>query len=365
MLSQYEKGHVMNVGIPVELKQGEGRVSLTPSAVSDLILAGATVFIESQAGVKSGYLDEQYLCAGATVVNDQAALYEYSQLIVKVKEPLLEELPYITRKHALFCYLHLAANDHLVKAFSGIGNTAIAFELVESEGRFPLLAPMSDIAGKVAIQLGMHYLMSVNGGLGILLEGGYGAARANVVVLGGGVAGFSAASRAASIGANVTVFDIKTGVLKRANALGANVTGLYSQSQVVAEYVKNADLVVGAVLVPGKSPPVVLPESLLSQMKQGSVVIDIAIDQGGCVEGIKATTYENPCYQRHGVQMLAVTNLPGAVPKTATQSLSGAILPYVRSIVSCHNTLGALDVVAVQKIEGLSDAICIKNGHIG
>jgi len=210
----------------------------------------------------------------------------------------------------------------------------------------------------------MHYLMSVKGGLGILLEGGYGTPRANVVVLGGGVAGFSAAKRAASIGANVTVFDIKTDALKRANAMGANVTGLYSQSQAVEEYVKNADLVIGAVLVPGKNAPVVLPESLLSQMKRGSVVIDIAIDQGGCVEGIKPTTHANPCYVQGGVQMLAVTNLPGAVPKTATQSLSGAILPYVRSIVECHGSSGAFDVVAIQKIKGMEEAVCIKNGHI-
>ena len=259
-----------------------------------------------------------------------------------------------------FVIIHLAANSHLVKAFSGIGNTAIAFELVESVGSFPLLAPMSDIAGKVAIQLGMHYLMSVKGGLGILLDGGYGAERANVVVLGGGVAGFSAASRAASIGANVTVFDIKAGVLKRVNDLGANVTGLYSQSQVVEEYIKHADLVVGAVLVPGKSPPIVLSESLLDQMKQGSVVIDIAIDQGGCVEGIKATTHANPCYKRNGVQMLAVTNLPGAVPKTATQSLSGAILPYVRSIVTCYQACGGFDVVAIQQIRRIGGSCLYK-----
>ena len=354
----------MNVGIPVERKQGEGRVSLTPSAVADLIVAGATVFVESKAGVKSGYMDEQYVCAGANIAIDQAALYKSSQFIVKVKEPLPEELPYLTCKHALFCYLHLAANSHLVEAFKRIGNTAIAFELVESAGSFPLLAPMSDIAGKVAMQLGMHYLMSVKGGLGILLEGGYGAPRANVVVLGGGIAGFSAAGRAASIGANVTVFDIKTDALKRARALGANVTGLYSESQVVEEYVKNADLVIGAVLVPGKKPPVVLPESLLNKMRPGSVVIDIAIDQGGCIEGIKPTTHANPCYVRNGVQMLAVTNLPGAVPKTATQSLSGAILPYVRSIVGICGRDGELDVLSIQNIEGLRDAVCTKNSHI-
>ncbi len=199
----------MNIGIPVERKQGEGRISLTPSAVADLIVAGGDVFVESTAGLKSGYSDEQYSRAGASVVDNQATLYNSSQLIVKVKEPLLEELHYLTSKHAVFCYLHLAANAHLKKAFCDIGNTAIAFELVESEVGFPLLAPMSDIAGKVAIQLGMDYLMSVKGGMGILLEGGYGTPRANVVVLGGGVAGFSAAKRAASIGANVTVFDIK------------------------------------------------------------------------------------------------------------------------------------------------------------
>ncbi len=354
----------MNVGIPVERKQGEGRVSLTPSAVVDLVVAGATVFVESKAGMKSGYSDEQYARAGANIVIDQAALYKFSQFIVKVKEPLPEELPYLTCKHVLFCYLHLAANGHLFEAFTRIGNIAIAFESVESAGGFPLLAPMSDIAGKVAIQLGMHYLMSVKGGLGILLEGGYGTPRANIVVIGGGVAGFSAASRAASIGANVTVFDIKINALKRARALGANVTGLYSESQVVEEYVKNADFVIGAVLVPGKKPPVVLPESLLNKMKPGSVVIDIAIDQGGCVEGIKPTTHANPCYVKNGVQMLAVTNLPGAVPKTATQSLSGAILPYVRSIVESCGEGDDFDVHAIQKIEGLRDAVCAKSSHI-
>lgn len=354
----------MNVGIPVERKQGEGRVSLTPAVVSDLIISGATVYVESKAGLKSGYLDEQYSAVGANIVEDQQALYQSSLLIVKVKEPLQEELPYLTSKHVLFCYLHLAANEHLTKAFCRIGNTAIAFELVESMGHYPLLAPMSDIAGKVAIQLGMHYLMSVKGGLGVLLEGGCGTPRANVVVLGGGVAGFSAASRAALIGANVTVFDIKPDVLKQVNTLGGNVTGLYSHPQVIEEYVKNADLVVGAVLIPGKSSPVILPESLLVQMKQGSVVIDIAIDQGGCVEGIKPTTHANPCYVRKGVQILAVTNLPGAVPQTASQSLSGAIFPYVRDIVACHDSCSVFDIAALQKISGLSQAICIKNGHI-
>lgn len=344
----------MNIGIPVERKQGEGRVALTPGAVAELVNVGRIVFVEKGAGLKSGFADELYRMAGAKIVGNQQALYDEASLIVKVKEPLEQELPYLKRNHILFCYLHLAANTHLVQAFHKIKNTAIAYELVEVDGHYPLLAPMSDIAGKVAIQLGMHHLTTVSGGAGILLEGGYGAKRANVVVLGGGVAGFSAAKRAAAIGANVIILDIKTDVLKRANALAPNVTGIYSYKQSIEEAVREADLVVGAVLVPGQRPPVVLPRTLLSQLKEGAVVIDIAIDQGGCVEGIVPTTHDNPSYKQNGVQLLAVTNLPGIVPVSSTQCLSGAILPYVHLIAN-----GAMD-----ESSGLHKAVCIKNGRI-
>jgi len=346
-------GDVMNIGIPAETKQGEGRVSLTPYAVAELVKAGHNVSVETAAGVKSSFTDEQYVRSGAVIKKSPKELYDDSTLIVKVKEPQVAELPYLRSDHQLFCYLHLAANPHLINAFMKIGCTALAFEAVEVAGGHPLLAPMSDIAGKVSIQLGMHYSMISQGGAGILLEGSYGAARANVVVLGGGVAGYSAAARAAAIGANVTVFDLKSEVLKRVNELGSNVTGLYSQAEEVSDSVKKADLVIGAVLLPGKRPPTILSKALIKQMKLGSVVVDIAIDQGGCVEGIKPTTHGEPCYQQDGVQILAVTNLPGAVPQTSTQCLSGAVLPYVLSIAGDK-----------ARMEGLEEAVCVKNNQL-
>jgi len=352
----------MDIGIPVERKQGEGRVALTPNAVAEIISRGARVHVETGAGQASGFTDQQYSQTGATIHSDPEKLYKSATLIVKVKEPIKEDLAYIKSHHTLFCYLHLAANPKLIAAFKKIGNSALAFELVEVEGSYPLLAPMSDIAGKVAIQLGMHYLMTAQGGAGILLEGGYGAERANVVVLGGGIAGISAAKRAAAIGANVIVFDIKAEVLKRANDIGCNVTGLYSQTQSIEVAVKAADLVIGAVLLPGKQPPIILPISMLRQMKPGAVVVDIAIDQGGCVEGIKTTSYDAPCYQEHGVQMLAVANLPGAVPKTAAQCLSGAILPYVLALVS--DSCNIEKIAMGESMNGLKNAICIKNGQL-
>lgn len=343
----------MDIGVPAETKQGEGRVSLTPGAIADLVHAGHHVSVETKAGMKSGFTDEQYRRSGAAIKKSAKELYDASTLIVKVKEPLVAELPLLRSDHQLFCYLHLAANPHLIDAFKNIGCTAFAFEAVEVAGDHPLLAPMSDIAGKVSIQLGMHYSMIGQGGSGILLEGSYGAPRANVVVLGGGVAGYSAAARAAAIGANVTVFDLKSDVLRKANELGPNVTGLYSQADGISESVKKADLVIGAVLMPGKRPPIILSKALIREMKPGSVVVDIAIDQGGCVEGIKPTTHADPCYQLDGVQILAVTNLPGAVPQTSTLCLSGAVLPYVLSIAGDN-----------ARLAGLEESVCVKNNQL-
>lgn len=319
------------IGIPVERKVKEGRIALTPYAAAELVSAGHEVFVEANAGDLSGFYDKEYTDVGCTISLDQASLYKSADLIVKVKEPIDEDLKYIEARHTLFCYLHLAALPELTARLQDIGCTAIAFETVtEGPGQgLPLLTPMSIIAGRIAVLMGANHLGASQGGRGTLLGGIPSIHTGKVVVIGGGVAGAESAAVAARLGAQVVVFDKKVDALTRARQLGDNVTALASYQQLIAEEIKNADLVIGAVLIPGAKAPKLLTREMIKTMPKGSVVVDIAIDQGGCIETIKPTTYENPSFEEEGVVHIGVTNMPGAYPRSSTLALSAAISPYV------------------------------------
>ncbi|HUO81242.1 MAG TPA: alanine dehydrogenase [Gammaproteobacteria bacterium] len=325
----------MRVGIPRELKPLEGRVGLIPAACAELIRDGHEVFVEHSAGVQSGYQDAQYEAVGVTILDTAAEVYGRAQLVVKVKEPIDADLEHLRREQLLFCYLHLAALPALTARLCDIGLTAVAFETVEDEqGRLPLLAPMSDIAGRLSIQVGTHLLHQPQGGKGILLGGIPAAKRGKVVILGGGVAGGNAAIVAAGLGAEVTVFDMDRDKLYAARQLGANVTGVYPHSADIGEAVRAADIVVGAVLITGERAPHVVTAEMVRAMQPGSVIVDISVDQGGCVETTRPTTYDDPTYRWENIIHFTVTNMPGAVPRTASQALSAAIAPYAARLAS-------------------------------
>jgi alanine dehydrogenase len=293
-------------------------------------MQGHEVLVEQGAGILSGYPDAAYRTAGVTLVETAEALFEQAQLIVKVKEPQPAEVAMLREDHVLFSYLHLAAEVKLMRSLQTTGVTAVAFETVETTaGQLPLLAPMSDIAGRVAVQVGTHLLHQPQGGKGILLGGLPAAERGKVVVLGAGVAGGNAATLAAAMGAEVTVFDRNRDKLARMRALGNNVTGLYPYQDALHEAAVNADLLIGAVLVTGERAPHLVSAAAVSEMTDGSVIVDISVDQGGCIETTRPTDYTNPTFVHEGVIHFCVTNMPGAVPRTASQVLSAALIPYV------------------------------------
>jgi len=323
----------MRIGIVKEVKVLEGRVALVPEAAADLVAAGHEVVVQSGAGDLSGYSDSDYQALGVSIAKDAADLYQQGELIVKVKEPQPAELSLLRKDHVLFSYLHLAAELELLKGLRDIGLTSIAFETVELDnGALPLLAPMSIIAGRLAAQIGANLLQRPNGGKGLLLGGLPAAERGHVVILGAGSAGGNAAMMAAGMGAEVTVFDRNSEKLERMRALGANVTGLYPFKHSLAQKVAQADLLIGAVLVTGEKAPHLVDVEMVKSMQAGSVIVDISVDQGGCIATTRPTTYADPSYVEHGVVHFAVTNMPGAVPRSASQALSASILPYVHSL---------------------------------
>lgn len=324
----------MRIGIPSETKTLEGRVALVPDAAADLVLRGHEVFVQAGAGEKSGFSDDHYRNVGITVVDDAEALYAAGELIVKVKEPIAGDLKLLKKHHLLFCYLHLAAEPALTKSLLDIGLTGVAFESVEYEGGLPLLLPMSIVAGRIATQVGTTLLHRPQGGKGKLLGGMPTTPRGKVVVLGAGAAGGAAASLAAASGANVVVFDKRHDRMAEMMALGPNVTALYSYESSVAEHVRDADLVVGAVLIPSAKAPRVITEAMVATMEKGSVLVDISIDQGGCFETSKPTSWAEPTYDVHGVTHFCVTNMPGAVPQTSSLAIAAAILPYVQRLAA-------------------------------
>ncbi|MCF6288840.1 MAG: alanine dehydrogenase [Proteobacteria bacterium] len=345
----------MRIGIPKETKVLEGRVALVPAAAADLVKSGHEVFIETQAGIKSGFSDEDYTKVGVKVAANAQNLYAQGEMIVKVKEPIAGDLKYLHKDHLLFCYLHLAAEPKLTQELLDIGLTGVAFETVEeSDGSLPLLAPMSIIAGMIATQVGTYLLHQPAGGKGILLGGLPATERGKVVVLGAGAAGGNSAALAAKGGANVVVFDKRPDRLAEMMALGANVTALYPYEESVAKEVADADLVIGAVLVTGAKAPHVISEDMVKAMQAGSVIADISVDQGGCVATTKPTTWENPTFIKHDVIHFSVTNMPGSVPRTSTQAISAAILPYVQRLAS----------VGWQQVDSLKKGINVAAGKI-
>lgn len=322
----------MKIGIPTEIKPMEARIALVPGAVAELVQAGHKVFVQAGAGVHSGYPDEDYRKSGATIVSDAATLFSEAELVVKVKEPVEGDLALLQPHHLLFCYLHLAPNPALTRRLCDIGLTAVAFETVNEQGALPLLAPMSEIAGRVAVQAGVHYLHRSMGGKGLLLGGVPGAENGRVVVIGAGVAGLNAARSAAALGAYVITFDRSPEALRRAEAIAPNISGRFAYQDSIAEAVAQADMVIGAVLIPGAKAPRLVTRPMVQAMPDGGFIADISIDQGGCIETIRATDYRNPVYLEEGIWHMGVTNMPGAVPRTASQALSGAILPYVKKL---------------------------------
>jgi alanine dehydrogenase len=319
----------MRIGVPKEIKVKEGRVALNPAACAELLAHDHEVFVEHQAGVLSGYTDEDYRAAGVQISDGARALYDAAELIVKVKEPQGEELNYLRADHILFSYLHLAALPELLTALRDIGVTAVGFETVQEGGALPLLAPMSDIAGRIATQTGATLLHQHHGGRGLLLGGLPAADRGQVVILGAGVAGGNAAVLAQALGAHVTVFDRNRDKLVAMRALGPNVNGFHPFADSIGEAVRGADLLIGAVLIPGARAPHLVDAETVRQMRPGSVIIDISVDQGGCIETTRPTNYEQPTFVWEGVVHFGVTNMPGAVPRSATQALSAALVPYI------------------------------------
>ena len=324
----------MIVGVPREIKDDEYRVALRPVGADLLSRDGHTVLLERGAGRGSGYSDEEYERAGARLVDGPSEIFSDATLIVKVKEPVGSELGKLGPHHTVFSYFHFAGSRELTERSLAAGYTAIAYEtLTDAQGRLPLLTPMSEVAGRMSIQEGAKHLEKPMRGRGILLGGVPGVEPANVVVLGGGIVGANAARVAAGLGANVVLMDVNLDRLRELDELmPANVTGIYSDPHAIDAYVQNADLVIGAVLVRGRRAPRLVTADMVRRMKPGAVIVDVSIDQGGCVETARPTTHHDPVYVVDEVVHYCVTNMPGAVGRTSTQALCNATLPYVRKL---------------------------------
>lgn len=321
----------MLIGVPREVKNHEYRVGLTPESVADVVKAGHTVLVETGAGAGIGADETAYRAAGAEIAADAAMVFRRAEMIVKVKEPQAAERAMLRPDQILFTYLHLAADPEQTRELVASGVTAIAYETVtDAAGGLPLLKPMSQVAGRMSIQAGATALEKAHGGRGVLLGGVPGVAPARVAILGGGVVGFHAAENAVGLGADVTIFDKSTGALERLSThFGARARVLYAQQATLAGAVASADLVIGAVLVPGAAAPKLVTRAMLGTMRRGAVLVDVAIDQGGCFETSTPTTHANPTFVVEGVVHYCVANMPGAVARTSTYALNNATLPHV------------------------------------
>jgi alanine dehydrogenase len=348
----------MEIGIPTETKDQEFRVGLTPSIVRTLVDRGHQVYLESGAGLGSSFPDLQYIQAGAKIVPTAADVWN-RELVVKVKEPLAAEYSYLQTDQLLFTYLHLAANRTLTEQLIDTSVTAIAYETVElADGRLPLLSPMSMIAGRLSIQFGARFLEKQQGGSGVLLGGVPGVQPGDVTILGGGIVGTEAARMAVGMGAQVTILDVNIDRLNYLETIfGARVTYLYSNASNIETAVRNADLVIGAVLIPGKRAPILVSRALVAQMKPGAVIIDVAVDQGGCIETLRPTSHTHPVYTEAGVVHYGVPNMPGAVPWTATQALNNSTAPYVVKLAD-----RGLDALSIDP--SLAKGLNIRSGKI-
>ncbi len=333
----------MRIGVPREVKNNEFRVAMTPAGAHHLVMQGHVVLIETEAGSGSKITDADFVSAGATMVPTADAVWEQAELIVKVKEPVATEYHRLRADQVLFTYLHLAADRPLTDRLLAAGTTSIAYETVQSADRsLPLLAPMSEIAGRLAPQVGAYHLMRNEGGRGVLLGGVPGVENAKVVVLGGGVAGMHAAEIAVGMRADVTVIDLSIPTLRRLDAqFDGRIKTLTSNAFTITEAVSQADLVIGSVLIPGAKAPKLVTNEMVSQMRDGSVLVDIAVDQGGCFEDSHPTTHDEPTFTVHNSVFYCVANMPGAVPRTSTYALTNATLPYVSALAS-HGWAAAL-----------------------
>jgi alanine dehydrogenase len=326
----------MRVGVPKEIKVHEYRVGLTPAAVAELTAAGHEVVVETQAGMGIDFEDQDYVDAGAKIAPDAAATFTGADMIVKVKEPQAQEIALLESRHTLFTYLHLAADKPQAEGLIKSGATCIAYETVTANDRsLPLLRPMSEVAGRMSIQVGAHYLEKEQGGRGVLLGGVPGVAPAKVAILGGGIAGLNAAQMAVGMRADVTIYDINNARLAELDMFfGSQIKTAYASKAAVAAAVSKSQLVIGAVLVPGAAAPKLVTRDMLKTMKRGSVLVDIAIDQGGCFETSRATTHSDPVYEVDGIIHYCVANMPGAVARTSAFALNNATLPFVLRIAN-------------------------------
>lgn len=349
----------MRIGIPKEVKAGENRVALTPAGVAELHQRGHSVYVMRNAGGAVGFSDERYQQAGAVMLDSLAEVYAAADLIVKVKEPQTEEYALLNDRHLLFTYLHLAANRGLTDALVASGATCIAYEtLTDAQGRLPLLAPMSEIAGRMAIQAGAHHLEMHAGGKGILLGGIPGVAPANVLILGGGVVGANAAAMAVGMGAQVCIVDKSLARLRQLDDLWrGRVVCEYAVQERIDALALQSDLVVGSVLNAGASAPRLLSRPVIGQMEKGSVLVDVAIDQGGCFATSRATTHQDPTYIEEGLVHYCVANIPSAVARTATLGLTNATLAYIIR-------LAGEGLLALQADRGFGAGLNIYRGHI-
>lgn len=350
----------MIIGIPREIKTNENRVALTPSGVISFLHAGHRVLVEKDAGIGSGFTNEDYTKAGAEIIENVKDVWSRAEMIMKVKEPLPGEYGYFREGLILFTYLHLAAEPSLAKALKEKGVTAIAYETVATGRTLPLLTPMSEVAGRMSAQIGAQFLQKANGGKGILLAGVPGVSRGKVTIIGGGVVGTNAAKLAIGLGADVTILDLNVDRLRQIEDIfGNQIKTLMSNSLNIAEAVAEADLLIGAVLIPGAKAPKLVTEKMVKTMKPGSVIVDVAIDQGGIVETVDhITTHDEPTYEKHGVVHYAVANMPGAVPRTSTIALTNVTVPYALQIASkgvCK---------AISENESLKLGLNVANGEI-
>lgn len=319
----------MIIGVPKEIKNNENRVGITPAGVEALVSRGHKVYIEKNAGLGSGISNEDFVQAGAELLATAADVWGKAEMVVKVKEPIASEYQYFRPGLILFTYLHLAAEEHLTKALIEKQVVSIAYETVEDHGTLPLLAPMSEVAGRLAAQMGANWQTKYNGGAGVLLGGVPGVEPAKVVVVGGGIVGVNAAKMAYGMGADVTILDVNINRLRYLDDIfHGDVKTVISNRYNIARLVKDADVVVGAVLIPGAKTPSLISDAMIQTMKPGSVIVDVAIDQGGSVEGITPTTHADPVVIRHGVVLYSVANMPGSVARTSTFALTNATLPY-------------------------------------
>ncbi|MCZ6802272.1 MAG: alanine dehydrogenase [Nitrospirae bacterium] len=350
----------MNIGIPKEVKDHEYRVGITPEGASELVHRGHVLWLESQAGVGSGFLDEEYSHVGVHVTSSKDELFAECSFIVKVKDPLVEECVYLREHHIIFTYLHLAANVELTNALLASGCTALAYETLEDEfGELPILHPMSEIAGRMAVQIGAHFLERGQGGRGVLLGGVPGVLSGRVVILGSGVVGSSSAKIAIGMGANVTVLSIDLSQLRDLDVrYPGQVQTCFATKEAIAHAVRSADLLIGAVMVRGAKSPTLVSQTLVSQMLKKSVIIDVGIDQGGCVETIRPTTHTAPIFEIHNVLHYGVTNIPGIVPRTSTMALTHATLPFIIRLAE-----GGTET-AFQGNSGLSRGVNIRQGKV-